>query len=72
MINVFISVRFQLETTVMASGNVENWLGDLLNEQQRSLHAVIREASLMVNDSSGFDLMGFLNSYQAQVWPTRV
>ncbi|XP_077985364.1 dynein axonemal heavy chain 8-like [Glandiceps talaboti] len=55
-----------LETPVIAKGNVESWLGELLGEQQRSLHSVIKQASRAINDSS-FELLGFLNGYPAQV-----
>ncbi|XP_070548103.1 dynein axonemal heavy chain 8-like [Ptychodera flava] len=55
-----------LENAVIAKGNVETWLGELLNEQQKSLHGVIKQASRAINDSS-FELLGFLNSYPAQV-----
>lgn len=49
-----------------ARGNVEVWLGDLLVMQQKSLHAVIREAYQMINDQA-FDLLAFFNDYIAQV-----
>ena len=50
----------------MARGNVEQWLWELLVQQQRSLHGVIREASIVVNDEN-FQLLEFLASYPAQV-----
>ena len=56
----------QLERPVLAQGNVEVWLGNLLDEQQASLHAVIHDASLAI-DSSSFSLLDFLGSYLAQV-----
>lgn len=50
----------------MAKGNVELWLGDLLNMAMASLHGVIRDAYHTINDGS-FQLMSFLNQYPAQV-----
>ena len=50
----------------MARGNVEQWLWELLTQQQRSLHGVIREASIVVNDEN-FQLLEFLAQYPAQV-----
>ncbi len=55
-----------LEKPVLAQGNVEFWLGELMNESMSSLHAVIRDASIAVQ-SSGFELLEFLNSFAAQV-----
>jgi len=57
----------QLEKPVMAKGNVEMWLGDLLREQQASLHSVIRHASMQMSDP-GFQIHPFLQSAPAQVW----
>ena len=51
---------------MIAKGNVEIWLGDLQHQQQRSLHGVIREAFNIINDSN-FQMLDFLNQYQAQV-----
>ena len=59
----------QLETAVMAKGNVEVWLGDLLNQAMNSLHAVIRDAYHAINDG-GFNLMNFLGQFASQV-PSR-
>ncbi|XP_023932850.1 dynein heavy chain 8, axonemal [Lingula anatina] len=58
--------KIMLETEVMAKGNVETWLMELLIQQQKSLHAIIREADRVINDS-GFDMLKFLNDYIAQV-----
>ena len=63
---VLINPFFQLETPVMAKGNVEVWLGDLLNASLTSLHGVIRDAWRAINDAA-FNLMGFLGEYPAQV-----
>lgn len=62
--NVFLC--FQLESPVMAQGEVEIWLRKLLVQQQASLHSVIRAADLEIDDEE-FDLLAFLNRFQAQV-----
>ena len=49
----------QLENAVIAQGNVELWLGQLLNEAMSSLHGVIRDASIAI-DSPSFSLLGRL------------
>ena len=49
-----------------AKGNVEIWLKDLLEQAQWSLHVVIRDASVSIQDPT-FDMMNFFNSFPAQV-----
>ncbi len=51
---------------MIAKGNVEMWLGSLLETQQKSVHAVIREAYHLINDPT-FEILGFISSYVAQV-----
>lgn len=51
---------------MIAKGNVESWLGELLNEQQKSLHGVIRDAFRAIN-TDGFELLSFINNFPAQV-----
>ncbi|XP_041950591.1 dynein heavy chain 8, axonemal-like [Alosa sapidissima] len=58
--------KVPLDNPVMARGPVELWLGELLMQQQSSLHSVIKAADLQINDSS-FQLLNFLNQFQAQV-----
>ena len=50
----------------MATGNVENWLGSLLKETLHSVHVVIKNAWITIEDPN-FQLIEFLNSYPAQV-----
>ncbi|XP_047444882.1 dynein axonemal heavy chain 8-like [Mugil cephalus] len=58
--------KLSLNTAVMAQGPVELWLGKLLMQQQASLHTVIKASDLEINDED-FDLLSFLNKFQAQV-----
>ena len=50
----------------MAQGNVEVWLGTLLNAALSSLHVVIKNASVAISDPN-FELINFFNSFPAQV-----
>ncbi|GIX94879.1 dynein heavy chain 5, axonemal [Caerostris extrusa] len=56
----------KLDRPVMAEGNVELWLGDLLVVQQMSLNTVIKAAfnSLLEEE---FELITFIDKYIAQV-----
>ncbi|XP_061631916.1 dynein axonemal heavy chain 5 [Phyllopteryx taeniolatus] len=56
----------ELDRPVTAEGNVEVWLSALLKESQRSLHMIVRQAVLAIQES-GFQLIAFLNSFPAQV-----
>ena len=47
----------QLESVVIAQGNVEMWLGQLLKQSMDSLHGVIRDASVSIQSPS-FELLG--------------
>ena len=49
----------------MAQGNVEVWLGSLLKMSLHSVHCVIKQASVTVEDPN-FDLIDFFNSFPAQ------
>ncbi|XP_041805872.1 dynein heavy chain 8, axonemal-like [Chelmon rostratus] len=58
--------KLPLDRPVMAQGPVELWLGELLLQQQASLHSVIKASDQEINDED-FDLLFFLNKFQAQV-----
>ena len=50
-------------------GNVEVWLLELLQQSQKSLHGVIRTASVVIKDPS-FKLIEFMDNFPAQVGVT--
>ena len=56
--------RVALTKPMLASGNVEVWLGTLLKSMQRSINDVIREAASRVND---LPLQKFMDEYPAQI-----
>ncbi|ELU05307.1 hypothetical protein CAPTEDRAFT_162628 [Capitella teleta] len=56
----------QLDEFVLAQGNVENWLGDLLRLTRKSVHGVIRTAAITIQDPA-FKLLEFENMFPAQV-----
>ncbi|XP_055341393.1 dynein axonemal heavy chain 8-like isoform X2 [Paramacrobiotus metropolitanus] len=58
--------RVALEQDVLARGGVEMWLGELLKEQMRSLHGVIRDANRAMTLPS-YELMSFQQAFIAQV-----
>lgn len=47
-------------------GNVEVWLGDLLRVSRASLHKIIRDGAIAIQDPA-FNLLDFLNSFPSQV-----
>jgi len=61
-----ILCRWQLEQSVRCAGNVEVWLGELLAQQMKALHTIIRLASQFINDQE-FQLLAFINEAIAQV-----
>ncbi|XP_027519575.1 dynein heavy chain 5, axonemal isoform X9 [Corapipo altera] len=56
----------ELTRPVMAEGNVEVWLSSLLKESQLSLHHVIHQAAMDIQETS-FQITEFLSTYPAQV-----
>uniref|UniRef100_A0A8C8RI05 Dynein axonemal heavy chain 5 n=1 Tax=Pelusios castaneus TaxID=367368 RepID=A0A8C8RI05_9SAUR len=51
---------------VLAQGNVEFWLGQLLNGIKKTIHSIIRQASIVISDS-GFKLYDFQRMFPAQI-----
>ena len=58
--------KIPLEGNLKAVGNVENWLGELLVVQQKSLHQIIRVASMQIKEED-FNLLTYLYESIAQV-----
>ncbi|XP_029955923.1 dynein heavy chain 5, axonemal [Salarias fasciatus] len=55
-----------LSQPVMAQGNVEVWLGQLLAGVRQTLHSIIRQAYLAISDP-GMKLLEFQSAFPAQV-----
>lgn len=58
--------QIQLEKAVRAEGSVETWLTQLLQTSQASLHSIIRQANILINDPN-LQLLLFLDKMPAQV-----
>ena len=63
---LYVATNCQLENPVRCIGNVEVWLGELLEQQTKALHTIIRLASQFINDQE-FQLLAFINESIAQV-----
>ena len=50
----------------MTQGNVEHWLGALLKEALHSVHVVVKNAAVAVEDPN-FNMVDFLDTQPAQV-----
>ena len=61
------SEKIDLVKPVMAQGNVELWLGELMKTIFKSLHSIIRTSSIAIGDKENFKLIEFENTYPAQV-----
>ncbi|XP_045900393.1 dynein axonemal heavy chain 5 [Micropterus dolomieu] len=55
-----------LSQPILAQGNVEMWLGQLLAGVRQTLHAIIRQAYLAISDP-GLKLLEFQSAFPAQV-----
>ncbi|KAK2518351.1 dynein heavy chain 5 [Columba guinea] len=51
---------------ILAQGNVEFWLGQLLNGIRKTIHTIIRQASMAISDA-GFKLYDFQAMFPAQI-----
>ncbi len=58
--------QVMLDVPVNAQGNVEVWLGELLATGRRSLHGIIRTASIAIQDPA-FNILEFENTFASQV-----
>ncbi|XP_027535085.1 dynein heavy chain 5, axonemal-like isoform X2 [Neopelma chrysocephalum] len=58
--------RVNIIEPVLAQGNVEFWLGQLLNGIRKTIHTIIRQASMVINDSE-FKLYDFQAMFPAQI-----
>lgn len=56
----------KIVTDVSPQGNVEAWLGMLLDGVKKTLHSIIRQAALVIGDQ-GFKLVEFQSMFPAQV-----
>lgn len=56
----------QLDRAIRAEGSVETWLTSLLVSSQQSLHSIIRQANVSINDPN-FNLVPFLEKMPAQI-----
>ena len=61
------SEKIDLIKPVMAQGNVELWLGELMKTIFKSIHSIIRTASVAISDKDNFKMIEFQNTYPAQV-----
>ncbi|XP_051871749.1 dynein axonemal heavy chain 5 [Pristis pectinata] len=58
--------KVDLIEPVTAQGNVEVWLGQLLNGVRKTIHSIIRQASIAITDSE-IKLYEFQNMFPAQI-----
>ncbi|XP_076808265.1 dynein axonemal heavy chain 5-like [Clavelina lepadiformis] len=57
----------ELDSPVMAQGNVEVWLKALLDMVLSTIHSVIRKAWQNISDTASFKLIDFENVFPAQI-----
>lgn len=58
-----------MDQPVIAKGNVEVWLGELLKVQQMSLNTIVKQACYSLEEEE-FELISFIDKYIAQVCNT--